>query len=80
MEERRTEIRRRALKAGKIVIDNQSIIDCTVRTLTYKGASLEIVSPIGIPDIFELSIPVDNFARKCRVSWKQSHRIGVTFL
>jgi hypothetical protein len=80
MEERRKEPRRRTLKAGKILIDSKSIIDCTVRNLTDTGASLEVGSPIGIPDIFQLSIPVDNLTRKCRVSWRQEQRIGVYFV
>ena len=54
MEERRKEARRRTLKAGKIMIDGKSVIDCTVRNLTYKGANLEVGSPVGIPDTFEL--------------------------
>jgi hypothetical protein len=81
MEERRKETpRRRTLKAGKIMINNKSIIDCTVRNLTYKGASLEVGSPVGIPDSFELSIPIDNLTRKCRVSWRQEQKVGVYFV
>jgi hypothetical protein len=80
MEERRKAVRRRTLKAGKIMIDGKSIIDCTVRNLTYKGASLEVGSPVGIPDTFELSIPIDNLTRKCRVIWKDPKRIGIYFI
>jgi len=80
MEERRKEPRRRTLKAAKIMIDGKSVIDCTVRNLTYKGASLEVGSPVGIPDTFELSIPIDNLTRKCRVSWREPRRIGIHFI
>jgi hypothetical protein len=79
MEERRKETRRRTLKAGKIMIDGKSVIDCRVRNLTYKGACLE-VSPVGIPDTFELSVPVDSLTRKCRVRWRDSRRVGVHFI
>jgi len=79
-EKRRKEPRRHALKAGQIQIDKHSTIDCTVRNVTYKGASLEIGSPVGFPDTFELSIPVDNLTRKCRVTWRQARRIGVQFV
>jgi hypothetical protein len=80
MEERRKETRQRTLKAGKIMIDGKSIIDCTVRNLTDTGASLEVGSPVGIPDTFQLSIPVDKLTRKCRVTWRQERRIGVQFV
>jgi hypothetical protein len=80
MEERRKETRRRILKAGKIMIDSKSIFDCTVRNLTDTGASLELGSPVGIPDAFELYIPIDNLTHKCRVSWRQERKIGVQFV
>jgi hypothetical protein len=80
MAERRKETRRRTFKAGKIMIDDKSIIDCMVRNLTYKGANLEVGSPVGIPDTFELSIPVDNLKRKCRVTWRQERKIGLQFV
>jgi hypothetical protein len=80
MEDRRKEARRRTLKAARIMIDGKSVIDCTVRNLTYKGASLEVSSPVGIPHTFELSIPLDNLTRKCRVTWRQERSIGVQFV
>jgi hypothetical protein len=80
MEERRKELRRRTLKAAKIMIDGKSVIDCKIRSQSYRGASLEVASPIGIPDTFELSIPVDNVTRKCRVKWKDPRRIGIYFV
>jgi hypothetical protein len=80
MEERRKETRRRTLKAAKILIDGKLVIDCKVRNMTYRGACLEVASPIGIPDSFELSIPVDNLKRKCRVGWKDPKQIGVYFV
>ena len=80
MEERRKEGRRRTLKAARILIAGKSVIDCTVRNLTAKGASLEVGSPVGIPDTFELSIPVDNLTRKCKVNWRQQRKIGVEFV
>jgi hypothetical protein len=79
MEERQTDSRRRPLKAGKITIEDKSVIDCRVRNFTRKGACLELERPINIPDAFELSISLDNFTRKCEVNWKQPQRIGVSF-
>lgn len=81
MEERRIKRRQRSLKAGKIVFNRQlSVIDCTVRDLTDVGARLVVGSPVGLPETFELLIPFDNFKRTCRVIWKSSDKIGVTFL
>jgi hypothetical protein len=80
MEERRKQPRQRTLKAAKILIDGKLVIDCGVRNLTYRGACLDVASPIGIPDTFELSIPSDSWTRKCRVSWKDPRGIGIHFI
>ncbi len=80
MEERRKDIRRRTLKAAKILIDRKSVIDCTVRNLACRGAGLEVITLIGIPDTFELSIPVDKVTHSCRVSRREPQRIGVHFV
>src|SRR4029077_9486345 len=78
-EKRRKEPRPRTLKAGQILIDKRSTIDCTVRDLTAGGACLEVASPVGIPNTFLLSIPLDKFMRRCHVSWRDARKIGVYF-
>jgi hypothetical protein len=80
MEEQRKEPRQRTSKPAKIIVDGKSAIDCKVRNLTHKGASLEVGSVVGIPAMFELSIPVDNLTRKCRVKWRKSNQIGICFI
>jgi hypothetical protein len=80
MEEHRKEPRQRTLKAATIIIAGKLVIDCKVRNLTYKGASLEVGSLVGIPAMFELSIPVDNLTRLCRVRWRKSNQIGISFI
>ena len=81
MEERRKKHRQRSLKGGKIVFNHKlSVVDCTKRNLSDDGACLVVASPVGLPDTFELLIPIDNFKRNCRVAWKSSDKIGVTFL
>jgi len=80
MEERRKKQRSRTLKAAKIVFNNRrSILDCTARDITDEGACLVVGGLAGIPDSFELQVPVDNLRRQCRVVWKRAGRIGVGF-
>jgi hypothetical protein len=81
MEERRKTRRQRSLKAGKIVFNRQrSVMDCTIRNLTDGGACLVVASPVGLPDTFELLIPIDSIKKNCRVAWKSSDKVGVNFL
>jgi len=80
MEERRKKVRSRALKAGKIIYNRQLFsVDCMVKNISETGASLDVKSSSGIPDNFELHIPLDGFRRACRVVWVKSNKIGVKF-
>jgi hypothetical protein len=59
MTEKRTGFRKRILKADRIDF-GVGAIDCVVlRNVSETGASLEVSSPVGIPDKFELIIVAD---------------------
>jgi hypothetical protein len=48
----------RTLLAGKIISNyGQSSIDCVVRRISERGATLTTQSPLGIPQLFHLLIP-----------------------
>ena len=61
--------RRRALKAGTILVDRASTIDCVVCNGSDTGALLEVASPFGIPDDFTLVVKADKLTRPCHVAW-----------
>ena len=79
MTEKRKTPRRRTLKAGTIALDHGGTISCTVRNISEGGASLEVESPIGIPDNFKLVIEKDYVNRPCRVVSRTKNTIGVIF-
>jgi len=80
MDNRRSQERQRTLKAGKIVFNYKtSVIDCTVRNLSDIGACLQVDSVMGIPETFDLLIPLDPAVRSCTVRWKSANRLGVSF-
>ena len=78
MEERRRTQRQRVLKAGTISFGGASI-DCTIRNLTLLGASLNVASPVGIPDKFVLIVRSDDTTHQCIVVWRKEKQIGVAF-
>jgi len=76
---RRRAERHRVLKGAHIAFnDHRASIDCTVRNLSERGACLKVVSPIGIPDIFDLVLDQTS-VRRCRVTWRKATQIGVDF-
>jgi hypothetical protein len=78
MEEHRHDPRLRTLKSGKIVFNKKSsVVDCTIRNLSRTGACLQVATPAGIPQRFELLI--DGVSWACQITWRSGTRIGVTF-
>lgn len=77
-DERRVASRRRTLFSGKIIFNQQSsVFTCIVRNISDTGACLEIESPVGIPDQFELIVERAGIKADCRVVWRHGKRIGV---
>ena len=75
-DDKRSTPRHRVLKAATISFGGGAI-SCTVRNLSVGGASLDVASPIGIPDAVVLE--VESIRRQCRVIWRTERRIGVRF-
>lgn len=77
--ERRAAPRRRMLFSGKIIFNQQSsVFNCIVRNISEAGACLEIESPVGIPDRFELLVEAAGIRADYRVIWRRGKRIGVS--
>jgi hypothetical protein len=80
MNERREVPRHRTLKSGKILVHAKtSLVDCTVRNLSPKGAMLSLASLAGIPETFELILEATGEHRQCHVIWRGENRLGVEF-
>ena len=78
LENKRAALRQRVLKSGSIEF-NGGVIDCVVRNISETGAALEVASPLGIPETFNLVIAGDHSSRRCQVAWRKDKRIGVAF-
>jgi hypothetical protein len=48
-DDRRQAPRRRALKDGKVVLSDWSVVDCLIRNLSEVGARLEFSGPTTLP-------------------------------
>ena len=53
--------------------------NCVIRDLSLGGARLQIESPRGLPEEFEL-MTSDSPRRPCRVAWRQGQQMGVAFV
>jgi hypothetical protein len=79
VEEHRRAQRQRVYKAAQIAFNNRrASIDCVVRNLSDGGALLEVASPVGIPECFDLIVG-GKVVVPCQVIWRKEKRIGVEF-
>ena len=79
MDESRRAPRRRVLKAGLISVGGGGTITCMVRNISKSGASVDVASPISIPDEFTLVLEMESRPRPCTVVWRKEKQIGVAF-
>jgi hypothetical protein len=80
MLERRKIQRTIVMASARIIFEDASSIDCTVRDLTVAGAGILTAPILGISDHFDLTFDGARSLRPCRVIWRQRDRMGVEFL
>jgi hypothetical protein len=65
MDENRTRLRRRVLKAGKILFAHGTCtLDCTIKNISEHGAMLQIDNSVSVPDEFQLYEPTDYYCTR----------------
>lgn len=72
---------RRALLGGRIIFNNSSsILDCVIRDIGDAGAVLELGSTFLPPSVFVLETRLFKQRHACRVDWRTSTTITVSFV
>ena len=79
MDDKRDNIRHRVLKGATIEFNRAGGITCAVRNLSETGACLNVVSPLGVPESFDLVFEADQSRKACQVVWRTEKQIGVSF-
>ena len=70
----------RTFLTGKLIFNfGGSSIDCVVRRLSDRGATLELASALGVPEHFQLLIPSEGRQRPCKRVWQSDRQLGLTF-
>jgi hypothetical protein len=79
--DRRTEVRKRVLKRGQIVVPSLgAVVDCMVRNLSIGGAAVRIDAPFAPPPEFDLVFAGDGTTRRVRVRWQVGTDLGVEYI
>ncbi|MET3889025.1 hypothetical protein ABIE41_000101 [Bosea sp. OAE506] len=70
----------RVMKAGRLVFNGgKTTMRCTVKSLSPKGASVDVLSSAGIPDRVALLIDADSTSRLCDIASKADRQIELSF-
>ena len=78
--EQRKSQRLRRLKDGQLVFnDRKSVMNCTVRNVSERGAKLIVSEPYMVPTVFELAISGAD-SKIARKVWFKENELGVKFL
>lgn len=80
-QEHRINPRHRTLKGGKMSYANETcVVDCVIRYLSLRGASLVIPMTVGIPACFTLVDTQGGTRHSAQIVWRKGDRVGVRFL
>ena len=81
MDERRNVGRTRIRHNAEILVVRRGAgkVQCTLQNLTSTGACLTLASTYKVPDTFDLTFDQGRSCRPCRVKWRTSDRLGVSF-
>ncbi len=78
--EPRSDVRRRALRAAKIVYgDYRYIVDCVVRDASSGGMRIRCDHAREIPQDFFLFDPTEQSLRRAEVMWRRDNELGLQF-
>jgi hypothetical protein len=78
--ERRTEARRKMVRAAEIVIaDGLQPIACVLADISTHGARLHVSDTLALPKAFSIVVPALKLDRQCVVRWRQGTALGVEF-
>lgn len=76
----RTHVRRRQLKAAKIVYRNGNcVLDCAITDISEGGARIDLGIVVDLPDRFFLHFADGSRKREAEVVWRKGTALGVRF-
>lgn len=81
MRDRRRLARAQVQAAAQLIIELNSVVDCTVRDLTSAGAGIETSDDLpAFPRDFALTFDHARTLRHCRLVWQEKNRLGIRFV
>ena len=71
--------RQKALKAGKVILSESTLLDCVIRNTSDGGARLQFDAVVALPAEFKLQIGASGVTRPVTLAWQRGLTAGVQF-
>jgi hypothetical protein len=75
--ERRSNSRQLACIAGAILLEHDSVVDCTVRDFSAAGVGLFLPDTVSLPAEFDVTF--NHVIQHCITVWRHTERMGLKF-
>ena len=80
LEERRVAVRQPTFKAGEIILDDDSALDCIVRNVSDSGCLIKVENANALPECVKIRIDLDKPARRVEIIWRSTTLAGAMFI
>ncbi len=80
LEERRRSVRAPTFKAGEIILEDGTALDCVVRNVSDSGCLIKIENANALPEEILVKIDLGKCARRATIIWRATSLAGAMFL
>jgi len=80
LEERRQAVRQPTFKAGEIIVEDGSVLDCVIRNISDSGCLIKLENANALPAEIHIRIDRSKPARRAEIVWRSTTLAGAMFI
>lgn len=80
IEERRQAVRHPTFKAGEVILDDGTVLDCVIRNVSDSGCLIKIENANALPSDIKVRIDRGVQPRRAEIIWRTTSLAGAMFI
>jgi len=80
LEERRQSFREPTFKAGEIILEDDTALDCVVRNVSDSGCLVKLENANALPEEIRIRIDLGKPPRRAQIIWRSTSLAGAMFM
>lgn len=80
LEERRDAMRQPTFRAGEIILEDDSALDCIIRNVSDGGCLIKVENAHALPECVRVRIDCGKPARRAEIIWRSTTLAGAMFV